>query len=111
MNFTLNALDSIFFGLEKLTEFDYVNAGRKVINGVVTVAAVIVALCTYMWTALQLFWDEHGEGITVGVTRAVFNVMDFGGNCLLAGREMRFLADKVVAQAIDRAYYSVAFGI
>lgn len=108
MNSTLNVIDGVFGAAETISEIDYVSVGRKVINGVVIVTAVIVALCTYAWTALQLFWDCHGEKIKMAATRFAFNTVDFAGNCMLAGREFRGFVNVTVAQITDRAFYLAA---
>ena len=77
MNYTLSAIDVIFGATESISEIDYVSAGRKVINAVVTLAAIIVAVSTYAWTALLLFWDEHGENIKGGAIRVFSLTVDF----------------------------------
>ena len=84
-------------------------AGDKVINFIVGVAAITVAIVSYLWVAMRLFWLENGERITVGATRFVFLTIDFAGEMLIAGREFRRFANNVTAQVADRAFYAACY--
>ena len=35
----------------------------KAIRAVATVCAIVVGVTLYAYTALQLFWDEHGDSV------------------------------------------------
>ena len=105
-NTALNTLDFGFTALEKISEFDYVAFGSQVVETTATVTAVVVGFASYLWLALQLFWEDHGETITVGATKSVILTVDFAGNCLIAGRKFRLFANRMTATLADRAYYA-----
>ena len=107
-NTALNILDINFTILEKISEIDYVTLGQNVINFVTVTAAIVSGFCSYIWLALQLFWEEHGETITVGSVRFTFGLLDFAGSCYFAGRKLRPVANCLVASLTDRVYYLAA---
>ena len=47
----------------KNLNFDYVTFGQKAIEVTVTIAAVVVAVTSYAYTAFQLWWDDNGEDV------------------------------------------------
>lgn len=104
----LNTLDLAFTGLETISEFDYVALGETAINVTASTAAIVVGFCSYVWLALQLFWEDHGETITVGSVKFTFGLVDFAGECLLAGRSFRRFANGLTANLTDRVYYLAA---
>ena len=104
----LRTLDLLFSALETLSEVDYVALGQSAIRLTATVTAVVAALCSYLWLACQLWWDSHGEAVTVGLTRLAFGVVDLAGELLLLGRETRSAVNRLVAVASDRAFYALA---
>lgn len=107
-NTALNILDINFTILEKISEFDYVALGQNVINFVTVTAAIVSGFCSYIWLALQLFWEEHGETITVGSVKFTFGLVDFAGECLLTGRKLRPVVNGLTASLTDRVYYLAA---
>lgn len=107
-NTTLNVLDFGFATIERISEFDYVALGQNTIKVTATVAAIVTGFCSYVWLALQLFWEDHGETVTVGATKSVILAVDFAGNCLIAGRKFRALVNQVLATSADRAFYLAA---
>lgn len=109
MNATLNVFDSVFLGIEKLSEFDYVRFGETAIKRVAAFAAVIVGIASYVWTALQLFWLQNGEVISKRAVQFVFLTVDFAGEMLIAGRDFRKFVNFVTAQVTDRAFYAVCY--
>lgn len=109
MNATLNAFDFAFGTLEKVSEIDYVKAGDKVINFIVGVAAITVAIVSYLWVAVRLFWLENGETILKRAVQTVFLTVDFAGEMLIAGRDFRKFVNFVTAQVADRAFYAACY--
>lgn len=107
-SFALNTLDLAFTTAEKIERFDYVALGQNAIKVTATVAAIVTGFCSYVWLALQLFWEDHGETITVGATKSVILAVDFTGNCLIAGRKFRVLVNQVLSTSADRAFYLAA---
>jgi hypothetical protein len=107
-NRTLTALDVIFAAAENVSRYDAVAVGEKALNVIATVAAFIVAVTTYVSTALQLFWLEHGESIVTNAVRVVINTVDFAGACYYAGRNFRPVANRVTAQVADSIFYAFA---
>lgn len=101
----LNTLDLAFTGLETISEFDYVALGQNTIKVTATVAAIVTGIASYVWLAFQLFWEEHGETITVGSVKFTFGLVDFAGECLLAGRKLRPVVNGLTASLTDRVYY------
>ena len=89
MNTTLNTIDKIFGTLEVIETFDYVKLGEQVINLVITIAAVIVGVCTYALTAFQLYWLDNGEVITKRAKSAVEVIKLTASECYIAGRDLR----------------------
>lgn len=107
MNATLNVFDFGFGALEKVSEVDYVKLGENVIESVATVAAIVVGVATYVWTALMLFWLENGETIIKRAVQFVFLIVDFAGELLMAGREFRAFANKATARISDGVFYAL----
>lgn len=107
-NTALNTLDVNFTILEKVSEFDYVAFGQSTIKVTATVTAIVIGFCSYVWLALQLFWEDHGETITVGSVKFTFSVVDFAGECLLAGRNFRRFTNFLTFNLTDRVYYLAA---
>lgn len=110
MNATLNVFDFGFGALEKMSEVDYVKLGENVIENVATVAAIVVGVATYVWTALMLFWLENGGTITKRAVQFVFLTVDFAGELLMAGREFRRFVNRLTAQVSDGVFYTLAEG-
>ena len=107
-NRTLTALDVMFSVTEQIADFDYVALGEKALNVIATLTAIIVAVATYVSTALQLFWLENGEVIITNVFRIVINTMDFAGACYYAGRNFRPVANRLTARVADGIFYAFA---
>lgn len=108
MNATLNVFDFGFGVLEKVSEFDVVKFGENVIENVATVAAIVVGVATYVWTALMLFWLENGGTITKRAVQFVFLIVDFAGELLMAGREFRRFANMLTMRISDGVFYTLA---
>jgi len=106
-NRILNIFDFAFGVIETATEFDYVQARDRAIRAVAMAAAIIIGTATYVSTAAQLFWEEHGESIKVFCVRAVILTADFAGDCYFAGRDFRRFASTESERILDRAYYSL----
>ena len=108
MNTTLNTFDRIFGALEVISDFDYVKFGSQIITWCVTLTAVIIGAATYAYTAFQLYWEDHGEVIKERAFRAYDFIETFTVNCYLAGCYSRPVANRLVAQLADRAFYALA---
>ncbi len=108
INRTFNVIDTAFTSLEAISEFDYIAVGEKVINISATVAAIVVGVCSYVWTALLLFWEDNGEVITVGATRFVINIVDFAGWCYHTGRKVRPVVTHNLNRLADAAFFTLA---
>ena len=106
-NTTLNIIDSAFSVIEVIADYDYVKSGERIIALIATAAAIIIGVATYCTTALQLFWEEHGESIMTNALRAIIIAADFAGNCYYAGRDFRRFMNTESARIMDRAYYSL----
>jgi hypothetical protein len=75
------------------------------VRATATVAAVVVGVCSYLVLAFQLWWDSHGEAVTVGAFRFTFTVVDFAGELYLEGRKLRKEVDSLLVDLADRVYY------
>ena len=107
-NRTLNALDVVFNVAEVIESYDYVAVGDRVIQSVATASAIIIGVVTYIVTALQLFWCEHGEVISTRTVQFVILTADFAGACYFAGRNFRPVANRYCALLADNAFYTIA---
>ena len=107
-NLALNTIDSFFLTAEKVEEFDYVAFGQKVVDFFIVAAAILVGVFTYLSTAAQLFWEEHGEAILITTTRSFFVTLDFFGDLLEAARDFHRFANRYTALAADSAYRILA---
>ena len=106
-NTTLNVIDSAFSVIEVIAEHDYKKSAERIIALIATAAAIIVGVITYCTTALQLFWEEHGERIITRAFQTAIIAADFAGNCYYVGRKLRVTANTASARIMDRAYYSL----
>jgi hypothetical protein len=97
------------FSNKKLKEFDYIQFGENVIQFTATLSAIVVGIASYVWTALQLWWEDNGEATQVNFIRFVVNVIDFIGAVAYATpkvyRWMQLNSNRVV----DGIFYRVAF--
>ena len=107
-NRTLTALDVIFNAAEVIESYDYVAVGDRVIQSVATFAAVIVGVVTYVITALQLFWCEHGEVILTRTVQLTVILIDACGCCYYAGVNARPVINRYCARLADSAFYALA---
>ena len=103
-NNSLNIVDSVFTILDRIERVDYVAVGDAVINFVATLAAAIVAVITYVVTALQLFWMEHGEHILTVAFRFTVWILDTIGAVYYAGVNSRPVLTLWANRVMDSAY-------
>jgi hypothetical protein len=107
-NTALNTLDLAFSLAERVSEFDYVALGAWLVRATATVAAVVVGVCSYLVLAFQLWWDSHGEAVTVGAFRLAVGTLDVAGEVLALGREARAALNRLATVGTDRAFYALA---
>jgi hypothetical protein len=107
-NTALNTLDLAFASAERVSEFDYVALGAWLVRATATVAAFVVAVVTYLYLALRLWWCEHGEAVTVGAFRFAVATVDVAGEVLALGREVRLGVNRLATVGADRAFYALA---
>lgn len=105
-NHKLNALDALFTVIEQIERYDYIAVGERIINIAATTAAIIIGVATYVITALQLFWLQHGESIMVDAFRIIVNLVDYTHELYQFGAETRRFIAKTLNYCMDRAYYS-----
>lgn len=105
-NNTLNIVDSAFTALDRIERIDYIKLGDDAINIVATLAAAIVAVTTYVVTALQLFWMEHGERILTVAFQFVIHTADFAHDCYTSGVAFRRLISNLSSRSVDRLFYT-----
>ena len=74
---------------------------------VVTLAAFVVAVGGYAWTAFALWREEHGEAFAASAIRTTIDVVD--GLADLVGEARSLAADVRVgtARVVDSAFYTV----
>ena len=63
--------------INKLKQIDYIQFGADAVKFAATVSAIVVAVVSYAWTALQLWWIDNGEALQVNTIRFVVNLIDF----------------------------------
>lgn len=105
-NNTLNIVDSAFTALDRIERIDYIKLGDDAINIVATLAAAIVAVTTYVVTALQLFWMEHGERILTVAFQIVVYTVDFAHDLYVAGTDLRRFMANLSSRSVDRLFYT-----
>jgi hypothetical protein len=106
-NTSLNIIDSAFSVIEVIAEHDYKKSAERIIAIIATAAAIIIGTATYISTAVQLFWEEHGQSIMTRAFQTAIIAADFAGNCYYAGRKLRVIANTASDRIMDRAYYSL----
>ena len=107
-NTALNTLDLAFSLAEQVSEFDYVALGTWLVRATATVAAVVVGVCSYLVLAFQLWWDSHGEAVTVGAFRLAVGALEAAGGALALGRATRLGVNRLATVGADRAFYALA---
>ena len=107
-NRTLNVIDTAFTVIEQIERIDPVAIGEKVINIIATAAAVIIGVATYVITALQLLWLEHGETVIISAVRFTLITADTLGATYYAGRKLRPLVNHWTARLTDTLFYAFA---
>jgi hypothetical protein len=107
-NTALNALGLVFTVTERVHDFDYVALGAWLVRATATVAAFVVAVVTYLYLTLRLWWCEHGEAVTVGVFRFAVGALEAAGGALALGRATRLGVNRLLAVGTDRAFYALA---
>jgi hypothetical protein len=107
-NRTLNVIDSAFIIVDRIERVDCIKLGRTVIDKAIILAAVIVAVTTYVITACQLWWLTHSETIIISTTRFVINTADFAHEVFVMGQELRRFITKTFNLAADSAFFTIA---
>ena len=107
INRYLTVADVAFSSLEVISKFDYVSVGNKVITATATICAVIVAVVSYIVTALQLFWLEHSETIIINTVRFIFTLADFAGDCYHIGRKLRPIVIHNLNRLTDTVFFKL----
>ena len=107
-NHYLNVADVAFHAAEVIEGFDYVAFGENVINISATIAAVIVGVMTYVITAFQLFWLEHGEVILTRTFQFTTTLIDTCGAVYYAGVNSRPAVNYWTARVTDNVFYALA---
>ena len=104
---TLNVADGAFGLMEQLAEFDYRSAAQRIAMRTVEIAAVVVAIVTYIWLALRLFGEEHGEEIQEKFAAFVTSAETSIRVTYRAGVAFRPVANHVIALSVDKLYYTL----
>ena len=104
----LTALDVIFNAAEVIERYDAVAVGERVINISATLAAIVIGVCSYVWTALMLWWEDNGDRTLTAIVRFTFLFIDACGFCYYAGRKLRPVANRYCARLADSAFYALA---
>ena len=104
---TLNVADGAFGLMEQLAEFDYRSAAQRIAMRTVEIAAVVVAISTYTWLALCLFWEEHGDVIQEKFATFVTATETAIRVTYRAGIAFRPVANRVIALGVDKLYYTL----
>lgn len=107
-NRTLTIIDVAFSIIDRIERVDYIALGETVINTAATLAAVIIAVSTYIITALQLWWEDYGTIIITNCTRFVINLIDYTHELFVMGQELRRFASKTANRAADTCFYAIA---
>ena len=97
------------FSNKKLKEFDYVQFGENVIKTAATFAAIVVGVVSYVWTALQLWWEDNGEATQVNLIRFIVNVIDFIGSVAYETPKVYRWVKLNSNRLIDSLFFQVAF--
>jgi hypothetical protein len=97
------------FSNKKLKEFDYVQFGQNGIKTAATFAAIVVGVVSYVWTALQLWWEDNGEATQVNFIRFVVNVIDFIGAIVTETPKVYRWVQLNSNRLIDSLFFQVAF--
>ena len=104
-----NSFPPVDAAIVKLKEFDYVQLGEDVIKYTATVSAVVVGIVSYVWTALQLWWEDNGEATQVNLIRFVVNVIDFIGEFVIATPKVYRWAQLNTNRVVDSLFFQVAY--
>jgi hypothetical protein len=105
-NTALNTLDLGFTALEKIEKIDYVALSNKVTTNAATISAIVVGVCSYIWLALQLFWEDHGDQILTLSFQTIIHIADFSHDCYTSGVALRRALGTLFVRALDNAYYA-----
>ena len=95
--------------VKKIQEFDYVKFGDNVIEFSATAYAIVVGVFSYVWTALQLWWEDNGEATQVNFIRFVVNVIDFIGAVVTETPKVYRWVKLNGNRLIDSLFFQVAF--
>ena len=95
--------------VKQLKEFDYVKFGDNVIQFAATVYAVVVGVFSYVWTALQLWWDDNGETVQVNTIRIVVNLIDFIAAIVIATPKVYRWVKLNSNRLVDSLYFQYTF--
>jgi hypothetical protein len=97
INRTLNVFDVLFSAAETISEFDYVEFGEKLITFFATIAAIIVGFTSYVYTAVQLWWEDNNETTLTRGFQFVIHTMDFAHEVYIAGKDFRSIVNSFTA--------------
>lgn len=68
---------------------------------------IVFGLFSYLRLAFQLFWEEYGEEIQVGLVRFFFLTVDFSGEVYFFGRKARRSFDQWLERKLDSAFFQL----
>lgn len=66
---------------------------------------IVWGFVSYLFLALQLFWEEYGETIQIGAVKTLFNLVDLAGETFLLGRKSRQRFEAWLSRQADSAFF------
>ena len=107
-NRALNAIDIAFIIIGRIERIDYIKLGEQIIDKAIITAAVIYGIASYIITALQLFWLQHGDSIMANAVRFIVNTADYCHELYIIGTETKRYIAKRTAKLADYTYYAIS---
>lgn len=80
---------------------------RKIATFAIAVGTILYGLFSYLYLALQLFWDEYGEEIQIGTVRFLFFLLEVTGKVYMFGQESRRYFDSWLGRKLDSAFFQL----
>lgn len=76
-------------------------------NTLKTIWQIVYGLFSYLYLALQLFWEEYGEEIQIVTVRFLFFLLEVTGKVYMLGQKSRRSFDTWLSRQLDSAFFQL----
>lgn len=83
------------------------NTFKQAVSILNTIWNIVWGLFSYLRLALELFWEEYGQEIQIGLVRFLFFSLETSGRVFLFGQKSRRYFDAWLTHQLDSAFFQL----